>query len=282
MATTPPETETDPAVGAPPDAQQESFGTWLRRQRELREISLREIADTSKISLRYLQALEDDRFELLPAPVFAKGFLRQYARYVGLDPEETVNFYLAADGLEEPEDEPEVPPRRPRSMTIWAYALAALLAAVLLMAVVWTVLRLNSGAGEAQEGEVALPPAAAAPRQTEPRPAPPADPAATAEAPAGDREAAAAAAETLLAVTLDFRGDCWVRATVDGDTREDRVYTQGESLQLEAREIVELELGKASEVDVEVNGHPLDLSGSSGAVRRLKIDRAMAAALERG
>ena len=51
----------------------------------MREISLREIAERTKISLRYLEALEEDRFDLLPAPVFAQGFLREYARYVGLN-----------------------------------------------------------------------------------------------------------------------------------------------------------------------------------------------------
>ncbi|HET9228574.1 MAG TPA: helix-turn-helix transcriptional regulator, partial [Thermoanaerobaculia bacterium] len=71
-----------------------SFGDWLRRQREMREISLRDIADRTKISLRYLEAMEDNRFDLLPAPIFAKGFLREYARYVGLSPDEVVNHYL--------------------------------------------------------------------------------------------------------------------------------------------------------------------------------------------
>ena len=61
------------------DGGDDSFGGWLRQQREIRGISLREIADASKISIRYLEALETGRFSMLPAPVFAKGFLRQYA-----------------------------------------------------------------------------------------------------------------------------------------------------------------------------------------------------------
>ena len=85
-----------------------SFGTWLRRQREARQISLREIAERTKISLRYLEAMEEDRFETLPAPIFAKGFLREYARYVGLSPDEVVNHYLSvqqAQAVEEASDE---------------------------------------------------------------------------------------------------------------------------------------------------------------------------------
>ncbi|MEM6453686.1 MAG: RodZ domain-containing protein [Acidobacteriota bacterium] len=91
-----------------PQSDGESFGTWLRQQREVRDIDLRQIAERSKISMRYLQALEGDRFDLLPASVFAKGFLKQYAGYVGIDPDEVINFYLAARqrALDEAEDEP--------------------------------------------------------------------------------------------------------------------------------------------------------------------------------
>ena len=84
-----------------------SFGDWLRRQREVREISLRDIADRTKISFRYLEAMEADRFDLLPAPVFAKGFLREYARYVGLSPDDVVNHYLSEHHPEELATEPK-------------------------------------------------------------------------------------------------------------------------------------------------------------------------------
>lgn len=71
-----------------------SFGDELRRERELREISLREIAESTKISLRYLQALEGNRFEELPGGVFNRGFVRAYAQFIGVDDEAMVNAYL--------------------------------------------------------------------------------------------------------------------------------------------------------------------------------------------
>lgn len=287
--TTPPEPGTEPPTEAPPEVDKESFGTWLRRQRELREITLREIADTSKISLRYLQALEEDRFDLLPAPVFAKGFLRQYARYVGLDPEETVNFFLDARGQKE-EESVEVTPKPQRSGPTWSYAAVALVVALLLMALVWGLLRLN------QEGTV--PPGDGSPDAA--AEATPVRTGADAEVPgAGDEaapapaDAAAPAAEAApppstapptpiapLVVTLDFRGNCWVRAAVDGRFREARVYTQGESLQLPAEGQVSLELGNVFEVVAEVNGWPFALHDGSGPeVRRISIDLETAAAL---
>lgn len=71
-----------------------SFGEQLRRERELREISLREVSEATKISLRYLQALERNDFEHLPGGLFNKGFVRAYCEFIGVDAESMVNAYL--------------------------------------------------------------------------------------------------------------------------------------------------------------------------------------------
>jgi len=71
-----------------------SFGETLKRERELRQISLREIAEATKINLRYLDALERDDFRHLPGGVFNKGFVRAYAQFIGIDPEAMVTAYL--------------------------------------------------------------------------------------------------------------------------------------------------------------------------------------------
>ena len=73
-----------------------SFGEKLRKQREQRGIALDAISNTTKISTRMLRALEDEHFDQLPGGVFNKGFVRAYARQVGLDEEEAVTDYLAA------------------------------------------------------------------------------------------------------------------------------------------------------------------------------------------
>src|SRR5437867_1567365 len=71
-----------------------SFGEELRRQRELRGVSLREIADATKINIRFLEALEADDFTHLPGGQFNKGFIRAYARHIGISAEEMVSAYL--------------------------------------------------------------------------------------------------------------------------------------------------------------------------------------------
>jgi curved DNA-binding protein CbpA len=69
-------------------------GPELRRIRESRGISLRDIAAQSKIGLRFLEYIEDDRLPYLPAPVYLRGFLQEYARVVGLDPVKVASSYM--------------------------------------------------------------------------------------------------------------------------------------------------------------------------------------------
>jgi len=82
--------------GHPPERTLGAFGEKLRKQREQRGIALEAISNTTKISTRMLRALEEEQFDQLPGGVFNKGFVRAYARQIGLDEEETLTEYLAA------------------------------------------------------------------------------------------------------------------------------------------------------------------------------------------
>ena len=78
------------------------FGDKLRRERELRGVTLDEIAEATKIGTRSLRALEEERFDQLPGGIFNKGFVRAYARFLGLDEEQAVSDYVTAQS-----DQPE-------------------------------------------------------------------------------------------------------------------------------------------------------------------------------
>jgi cytoskeleton protein RodZ len=73
-----------------------SFGDRLQREREMRGITLEEIAEATKIGTRLLRALEQQEFDKLPGGIFNKGFVLSYARYLGLDEEQAVADYTAA------------------------------------------------------------------------------------------------------------------------------------------------------------------------------------------
>jgi cytoskeleton protein RodZ len=73
----------------------EALGTKLKRAREASGVALRDIALSTKISVAALEALERNDFSRLPGGIFSRGFIRGYANAVGLDPEATVQEYLA-------------------------------------------------------------------------------------------------------------------------------------------------------------------------------------------
>jgi cytoskeleton protein RodZ len=85
----------------------ESFGARLKREREQQGMELEGVAATTKISVRMLQALEEERFGQLPGGIFNKGFVRAYARHLGLDEEQAIADYLVAAGGPTPSKEPE-------------------------------------------------------------------------------------------------------------------------------------------------------------------------------
>ena len=273
-------------VGPKPWEQGEggSFGSWLRQQREIRNISLREISDNTKIGMRYLEALEEDRFEVLPAQIFAKGFLREYAKYVGLDADEVVNFYIAADQARRAElDETEIVAPRPqvrppvqhhgvapqRRMPVPRLPVGLIVGAVLgvlllALLVVWLVRRAGSDGGA---DEPSPPPPIAAPV---------AAPAPVAAAPPAPQPQPSFPTDALL-LNLTFTAECWVEAVVDGSQRISELRVQGESMQIRARDSVVLTLGNAGAVRVEVNGRPVQPGGEPGqVVRDLVIDRSTA------
>ncbi len=281
-----------------------SLGAWLRAQREARGVSLREIADDSKISLRYLEALEDDRFGVLPAPVFTRGFLREYARIVGLDGDEVVNLYLQVAPPREAESgELLVPPaaaapRRtgPGRATGPMLGIALLLVAGLVALLVWWLRREAPVPGPAANPPAVAAPAAVAeaarqpeapaaqidPRAT-PDPAPTPDQGlrgvapgagATAEPPpaavpaalavVGEPEGDFAAAEPLR-VVLEFSQDCWVEFTVDGGRRTSELRAAGEVVTLVARDHVLLTLGNLAGVAISIDGRPWSPPAGEGA-----------------
>ena len=121
-----------------------SFGETLRRERELRQISLREIAEATKINLRYLDALERDDFRHLPGGVFNKGFVRAYAQFIGIDPETMVMAYLEEEGRQvtraaraggaTPQAQEPEPPVRSNTSRLWIAALVIVLIIIVLAA----------------------------------------------------------------------------------------------------------------------------------------------------
>jgi cytoskeletal protein RodZ len=227
-----------------------SFGENLKRQRELRGVTLREIADGTKISLRFLQALEEDRNDVLPGGLFPRAFVKQYALFVGLDPERTAAEYVAArsDAPHEGRSAARPPRRLPVSPGHAFLTAVAVVAAVLILR--------RGGDREEPRPEPTPAPVTAAPAVLPTDRVYPAPTAAA--APAGDS----------LVLTMTAEQDCWVEVRADGETVVNRVLAPGESETLEAHGEIVLSVGNAGGLSIRVNDRPALPLGRSGEVRK--------------
>ncbi|HET7292373.1 MAG TPA: helix-turn-helix domain-containing protein [Vicinamibacteria bacterium] len=229
-----------------------SFGENLRRERELRGISLREIADATKISVRFLQALETDRLDVLPGGLFRRTFVRQYAKHVGLDPERMVAEFLYAHG--------EEPPETVAARRRFAVPQGALSALALVLLGIWLAYPLTRAARDDEAASLA--PSTTVPREYVYPPAAPTP------QPAVQPAAVTAADADALTLSLSAQQDCWVQVTVDGETVLDRVLTAGEQRTLAAEGEIVLSVGNAGGVSFRVNDRPGVPLGKSGEVKK--------------
>jgi len=121
----------------------ESIGRYLRGERELRKFSLEEVSRFTRIKEHYLNAIEEDRYDLLPPPIYVKGYLTAYARYLGLDPNNTVlryQRYLKEVTISEERPLEQQKPKPPRRVLFSTKrAMPYLVFAILILAILSTM-----------------------------------------------------------------------------------------------------------------------------------------------
>src|SRR5687768_1501860 len=182
-----------------------SFGENLRRERELRGVDLHEMAEATKISIRFLQALEQDRVEVLPGGIFPRAFVRQYGKYLGLDPERLVAEFVFAYGGE------TATARAPSVVHGDSPRRAWIVGGVVLLVLAVAAWAMWSSRPEAERVAASPSPVAPPPTFPQDRVYPP--PAA----------AAATPVPSAVVVALVVRKRAWVEARVDGSTVVNRV-----------------------------------------------------------
>jgi hypothetical protein len=121
------------------------IGSSLREARIRRGLELAQVERDTKIRTRYLAALENEDFDALPGPAYARGFLRTYADYLGLEGQRFVDEYHSR--FDPSDDAPAVAPvriERPRFVIGRSLAAAAVIAGALVALIAW---QLTSGGG---------------------------------------------------------------------------------------------------------------------------------------
>lgn len=238
-------------------------GQILRDAREQKGWDLVKAEDVTKIRIRYLEALEEENYRILPGTTYAKGFLRTYAKHLGLNPEELVSLYKVSE-VHEPQPKLESFTHTPRKRPQWLKPVALAVTCLLALFIVIGVANLSQHEGKPNASEFTPTPLPSAPQtaqQTEPNVQP--------QVPTQNPQSVIAAETEGLVAQLVFSQPCWIVVKVDGQPALEGTFSQGMTKELKAKDRIELvTVGNASGVSVTLNGKTLPSLGASGEVVR--------------
>ena len=273
-----------------------SVGETLRRERLRAGLDLEKISQDTKISVRMLEQIETNQFHKLPGGVFARSFVRQYARAIGLDGEEMVaelertlapdpEPFLAVDDA--PKSEPRVPRVEPvggsgrKSSTLPALALVVLVMLGCSGAYTWWQQKGRHAvqSTRVEEGTPAAKPAETpAPTQQQETASAPAAPQTAAETSAPSASAPTQVSSTTiessggaLHVALTAEEATWVQAKANGKVVWSGVIQPNETKSLQAGEAITLRIGNAGGVSISLNGKAIPAVGPKGQVRVVQV-----------
>jgi transcriptional regulator with XRE-family HTH domain len=136
------------------EARTSPLGETLQRARQARGITVEDAERAIRIPRRYLEALEQENFSLLPAPVYARGFLRSYSGYLGLDPSELMPFFPVGH-VDEPKLEPLPEVSEPRTWSMSGILAVGVVGALILLVIALYSIGRESGSGALLTGEPA-------------------------------------------------------------------------------------------------------------------------------
>jgi cytoskeleton protein RodZ len=236
-----------------------TFGERLKRERELREVSLKEVTNGTRIGPRFLEALENEEWAKLPGGVFNRGFVRAIARYLGLDEENLLAEYDMARGeqsLPVPQAYENKIPRPP----IWLPILAVLAVLAILGGLIaggiygWRRYAAHRASkqssssallpAETQSATASVLPSAATPARSNSATSPPTVP---------------------LDLAVSTSAATRVRILADGTTLLDAELPAGETRHFSANQQFEVTAADSSAVLLELNGQAMPPVGTPGA-----------------
>ena len=254
-------------------------GELLRSNRTNRGVALEQIAEATRITVRQLEAIEDERFDELPGGVFRVSFVRQFARCVGADEEEAVRLLKAqtSTSVELPITQLVIARRDPFLGGTPGSRLSQMISGFLrdhgntLASVTVGLLLIVGGLYSYQSWEVKkVQDAEQAELAAKTAPAP--EPAAMLPPPA---VTTASLEPPPPAVPIDLRIEIldtvWIRAVADGERVLEGIYRAGGLHPIEATKEVTLKVGNAGGVSLALNGKDLGLAGPRGHVRSLMV-----------
>ncbi|MBQ6297705.1 MAG: helix-turn-helix domain-containing protein [Selenomonadaceae bacterium] len=258
-------------------------GYTLRQERERQNLSISDIEQGTSIRALYIEAIENGEYDKLPGTVYTKGFIKNYANFLGMDADAAAKEFandiaelsaeaeaeavkIAAENSPEPEKKVESKPVKPEKQSI-GYSIQddnrsssnkLIVAAVILIAAIagglWSWL-------SSSEGDVATVNPPVKQEQTvqpEPQPAEP--------TPIANANPVPPPKTDGVAVQARFNDRCWILVTVDGAVVQEGVIDGGQTLSWEGKDNITFRLGNAGAVEFFQDGKSLGVLGGIGDI----------------
>jgi transcriptional regulator with XRE-family HTH domain len=223
-----------------------SPGQELKRERELRGISLKEISTATKIHIKFFQALEDDRLEVMPSKFFTKALLRSYAKFVGLEEDSVLNRYYEMSLLQSQAQQAEIPKRKaPPLVRKKGWMISVILVVPLILAIFFLQKKYveESRASAIKEGTPVLTPL-----------------------PAPQLVYIFILEQRELTFEISFLEETWIQVFADGELIIDGIKWPGDKAVVNAQQELLIHLGNAGGITYSLNNKKGKSLGRPGTV----------------
>ena len=297
------EPETESKDGDRESRDEPGAGALLKSEREKKGLTLDQIAQTTKLRRHFLEALEKEEWDLLPAPIFIKGFLRSYALAVGLDENRVYKLYERSRPAKQAPPQPLVENGKSRKGGLIVLLLVLVAAAVIIFLFRWgseqtpdlkdTVIPSEEQEKTGDQAEPSTQESAGVSSTdeghaggTEPKiPVVEDDPEAVEKKPAEEEKEEALLDETaseepvqepvadvnLLILKGIITEKTWIKIYIDDQKPKEYIFQPGSSPQWEAKEGFYVLVGNAAGVEFDFNGNRIGDLGKLAQVVRLRF-----------
>lgn len=234
----------------------ETVGALLRAERERKGLTIKDIEQGTSIRALYLTAIEEDHYEVIPGEVYLKGFLRNYANFLGMNGQQIVDIYRESrSDYEPPKDELPVQPKRSTQEKLKSQRNSSpstkwiAIVAVILLGVGVTVYSFMNPSNQSltppDETKQSSPQQIAITQQ----PAPAATP-----------------LDKPIVIVAKFSEDCWTSVTADGKVIYEGTVKSNEQFTWNAQKNLTIRAGNAGAVDITYNNQPQGKLGNKGQI----------------
>lgn len=254
-----------------------TLGEELKRLREHKGLSIREVADATHIGGRFLQAIESDNYSILPGGIFNRGFVRSYARYLGFDEEQALVLYnqqLDAQGGEAPRSmAPSLDGIDEEVASPWGSIALIVIILLLLSAGIYTAYTWFKGKDATSQIVVGSTPSVSPSTEASVLPSPTVTESTTPTASPGNSPVPTPSSSPSPAPSLTGNlqvkvqvgsEQCWLKVWVDEVPPVNGILNPGDVREFSAANKLKLSFGNATGITATLNGRPMKLPITKG------------------